>query len=165
MTILAAENSFKKGLAALVENRPAEAVDHFRVAMQMEKERSVRSPEMRYLSYYGLSMARAYGASADSRQACELAARQAPYSPAILLNLARVYEMSGRTTRALEYLARAHALAPEHPTLGRELRRLDRRERPVVARLDRGHALNRSLGRLRSWLRGARRVVEPSATA
>ena len=49
MTILAAENCYKKGLVALAEGRPAEATAMFEAAMVIERERSVSRPQMRYL--------------------------------------------------------------------------------------------------------------------
>ena len=58
MSVLSAESSFSQGLAAFSADRHAEAAEHFRTAMQIERQRGVRRPEARFLSYYGLSLAR-----------------------------------------------------------------------------------------------------------
>ena len=57
MSVLSAERSFKQGRAAMADARHAEAAEHFRTAIQIEKEHAVCEPNARYLSYYGLSLA------------------------------------------------------------------------------------------------------------
>ena len=52
MPIISAENKFKKGLEALIDQNYVEAATHFRRAMDIEYQRRVPQPDMRYLSYY-----------------------------------------------------------------------------------------------------------------
>jgi tetratricopeptide (TPR) repeat protein len=153
MPILSAEIQFKKGLAAFVDEQFAEAAAAFRQAIEIDRQRNVRSPEARYLSYYGLSLAKQFGPGPESIQACETAAAREPHNPNLALNLGRVYAMVGRTTRALECFEGGLRMAPSHRSLRRELTQTDRRARPVLPGLGRNHVVNRWLGGLRSrWL-------------
>ncbi len=161
MSIVSAENAFKKGLASFVEGRYIEAAQLFNAAIRTEKERGVGRPQMRYLSYYGLSMARAHGATPDAIRACETAARRDFFNPDLQLNLGRVYMLAGRTHRAFAALERGLKLAPRHRALVAELERFERRRMPVIPGLRRDHSLNILLGRLRHRLR-SRNVPEAS---
>ena len=76
MPILSAENSFRKGLVAMVEGDPATAATHFQSAILIERQHGVTRPQMRYLSYYGLSIAQSRSATPEAIQACETAARE-----------------------------------------------------------------------------------------
>src|SRR5258706_15795753 len=101
MPILSAENSFRRGLVALVDGDPATAADHFHASILIEVQHGVTRPQMRYLSYYGLSRAQAHGATAQTIQACETASRRDFFSPELLLNLGRVYLLAGKTAEAV----------------------------------------------------------------
>ncbi len=153
MPILTAENHFRKGLVALVDQHPQEAAEHFHAAIQIEKQRSAKSPQMRYLSYYGLSLALVHGATPQAIQACETAVRRDFFNPDLYLNLGRVYQLAGKTTRALATFERGLALSPKHRALQDELSRLDRRGLPPLSMLSRKHPLNHWLGRLRASVR------------
>jgi predicted Zn-dependent protease len=153
MPVPSAERSFRDGLAALAEARPLHAVDCFLDAMQIEQRLRVPRPDMRYLSYYGLSLARANRVTHAALEACELAARHDPSHPLLQLNLGRVHLLAGRLPLAIQCFDRGLRLAPNHRSLRLELARVDRRARAVLAFLDRSHWLNRWLGRLRESLR------------
>ena len=161
MNILDAENCFKKGLAAMVDGHLDRAAALFKSAMQIERQRGARRPQMRYLSYYGLSMARAHGVTPAAIDACETAARRDFFNPDLQLNLGRVFLLAGKTTRALMAFERGLRLSPRHPALRAELARVDRRKRPAISALPRGHRINQWLGRLRASLGSApeRRAV------
>lgn len=150
MPVLAAEDSFRKGLSAFSDERYARALECFESAIEIERQNEVRYPDPRYVSYYGVALARAGGADAECLRLCELAARRDPFNASILANLARVYVMSGRHADALDALRAGLARIPGHPLLERELARTDRRRRPVLGHLDRSHRLNCWLGRLRA---------------
>lgn len=150
MTILSARNHFKTGLMAIVEGRHEDAVREFRAAVEIERERHVRHPQLRYLSYYGLSLALADRPTAEAIRACETALRREPEQPEYYVNLARVLARAGRTTRALETIERGLAVDPSHRGLLAERGRLDRRRRPPIVVLDRSHPVNRWLGKLRA---------------
>lgn len=163
MPILSAENQFRKGLAALVDNDPRTAASHFHSAIQIERQRAVARPQMRYLSYYGLSLAQSQGASPEAIRACEAAARRDFFNPDLFLNLGRVYMLAGKTTRALETLERGRKLAPRNPTIAAEIAKIDRRARPPIPALDRDHPINRALGRMRAAVKSrAARIPVPS---
>ena len=156
MNILDAELCFKKGLVALVEDVPERAAAMFHNAMKIEKERRTQTPQMRYLSYYGLSMARARGVTQDVVRACETAARRDFFNPDLQLNLGRVYLLSGQVSRALAAFERGLRLAPGHRGLRAEMLKVNRRQRRPIRRLPRSHPINCFLGRLRTrvprWL-------------
>jgi tetratricopeptide (TPR) repeat protein len=152
MPILAAENCYKKGLVALAEGRPAEATAMFEAAMVIERERSVSRPQMRYLSYYGLSLAHAKRPNREAIKACETAAQIDFFAPDLLLNLGKVYLLAGKTTKALEIFERGLRIAPKYKALRIELRKVDRRQPPPISRLSRNHVLNIWLGKMRTWI-------------
>jgi tetratricopeptide (TPR) repeat protein len=108
---------------------------------------------MRYLSYYGLSRAQAQGATPQTIQACETAARRDFFSPELLLNLGRVYLLAGKTTKALATFQRGLELAPKHKALHAEYTKFDRRETPPLTIVSRSNPLNKVLGKLRSSVR------------
>ena len=149
MAILSAENNFKKGLLAMVDEDHVHAAEFFRQALDIERERQVARPDGRYLSYYGLSLARAYRPTHESIKAVETAAGQDSFSADLQLNLGRVYLLAGKTSRALKTFERGLQLDPRHRGLQREFRRIDRRSRPALPMLSRSHCLNRWIGRAR----------------
>ena len=155
MSLLAAERSFNEGLAALADSRHAQAAKHFRDAMEIERTRNVPRRDMRYLSYYGLSLTLGGGSrSAAGLRACRDAASREPHKPIFLLNLGRAHLGCGEAARALVCFRKGAALAPAHGPLLRELARLTRRMRP--ARKERGtnHPAHRWVHQIRSrWRR------------
>lgn len=162
MAVLDAENLFKKGLMALVDGAPNRAVPLFENAIRVEKQRSANRPQMRYLSYYGLSMAMAEGPSPEVLRACRTAAQRDFFNPELQLNLGKVCAMAGLTSQALAAFERGLKLAPGNRTLRAERGKLERRKSPVIAGLPRNHPLNRLLGRMRAR---ARRLLPERAPA
>jgi tetratricopeptide (TPR) repeat protein len=148
-----AESSFNRGLVALADSRNSAAADLFLAAMRIEARHRVRNPDLRYLSYYGLSLARAHRALNAATSACELAARREPGQPVLLLNLGHVHLLAGRTSLAIGCFERALALAPDDATLRQELTCANRRACPVIRALARDNPLNHWAGRLRHALR------------
>ena len=161
MPAASAKRSFDKGLAALADGRPLEAADSFLDAMQTQERLRVRRPDMRYLSYYGLSLARAHRALHAATEACSLALGHDPDSRVLLLNLGRVHMMAGRRSAALGCFERGLELAPHHRALARELARANRRASAPLTFLDRGHALNRWTGQARTWVAKRMATNEP----
>jgi tetratricopeptide (TPR) repeat protein len=148
------ELSFRRGLAALAEARPLEAAEHFLEALQADSRGPRSRPDMRYLSYYGLSLATARQVTPSALQACEIAAENEPSNLVLWLNLGRVYRLMGRTAQAITSFERGLRLDPAHKALRRELALAERRGRPVLPFVPRSNPLNRSLGKLRATLRG-----------
>ena len=165
MPLLSAENHFRKGLVALVEQKATEALSHFESAILIERQRGVARPQMRYLSYYGFALAGVHGATPEAVQACETAARRDFFNPDLLLNLGRVYLMAGKTTRALAAFERGLILSPKHSALAQEMTRWNRRKAPPLSMLPRTHPLNHWLGRLRSSVGDRARSVFSWRTA
>lgn len=153
MPILEAENSFRRGLMYLTDGDHEKAATFFRAAMDIEKTRKVQRPQLRYLSYYGLSLARAHRVNREALRACETAARLDPWDPDLRLNLGRVYALAGKTSQALKTLMHGLALSPTHRVLRKELAKLDRRSKPPLSFLKRSHPLNLWIGKVRSGLR------------
>jgi tetratricopeptide (TPR) repeat protein len=153
MPILSAENSFRKGLVALVEGDPATAATHFQSAILIERQHGVTRPQMRYLSYYGLSLAQGRGANSEAIQACETAIRRDFYNADLYLNLGRVYALAGKRSKAMHAFERGLILAPSHKVLRAEMGKFERRERPPLSIVSRTHPLNKVLGKLRAELR------------
>ena len=171
MSVLSADNSFRRGLAALVDGDPRAAASHFQSAIIVERQQMVARPQVRYLSYYGLSLAMSGGAMAQATRACEAATRSDPYNPDLLLNLGRVHLIAGRITKAMATFESGLRIAPGHRGLRSEHAKVDRREPPPLAAVSRGHALNKWLGRLRAawrprsakWSGALRRRTTPEA--
>ena len=132
MSSLSAENYFKKGLSALVEHSFVDASESFRRALELDRERNKRQPDMRYLSYYGYSLAK--GPFTDQIKKGDV--------------------LAGKRSLAAEAFERALRLAPEDKTIRAELARVDRRGKPVIPGLSRDHGLNIWLGKLRANMRG-----------
>ena len=153
MPLQGAEQFFRKGVARLSEERAAEAARHFLTAIQLEREHGVRRPEMRYLSYFGLSLALARGSVEEAVRACATAVARQPHHPDLHLNLARVHLAAGDPPSALRAAALGLALDPGHRELRSLVRAMERRRRPPLRFLNRDHPVNRALGRLRASLR------------
>jgi len=147
MPNLFARNSFKKGLLAVVDNRHEEAAVHFKRAVDTLRERGDR-PNWRYLSYYGLSLARARRDSVDAIRVCEQAATAESHAD-LYLNLGQVYLLAGKLPQALEAFAQGLRLEPANKALQEALHRFDRRTAPLIPMLPRTHRLNRWLGQAR----------------
>jgi len=149
---LTPEEHFRDGLTALGAGRPSEAVDHFHRAVAAEKRLGADRPQMRYVSFYGLSLALSKRATRTAIELCERAAAHDSFDAVLLLNLGKVYVLSGRITKALAAYERGLRVDPSNKRLQIELARIDRRRAPALPALSRDHVINRSLGRLRASL-------------
>jgi Flp pilus assembly protein TadD len=156
----AADEVFKKGLTAYRTGDFEGAAALFHRALDLDRRRDARRPDMRYLSFYGLSLARAGLSSQMAVQACRKAVRQQPDSPVLHLNLGRVLMILGRRNDARKAFDEGLRLAPMHESLRNELAPIDRRHKPVIGVLSRSNPLNRALGRMLKKKRAAR-VVDP----
>ena len=152
MSAAGPEEHFRRGRAALERGRPGEAAAHFNLAVNREKEMRILRPQMRYISFYGLSLALAYGPTHEALAMCEMAAREDPTDPEVHCNLGRVCLMARKTTRALAAFEWAIRLDPEDLRPRRLRDRADRRSRPILPWLGRDHPINWTTGRLRTAL-------------
>jgi tetratricopeptide (TPR) repeat protein len=145
MPILSAENNFKKGLAAFVDDNHVEAAMYFRRAMDIERQRHSHRPEMRYLSYYGLCLAKTARKTPQAIHACKTAVSREPHNPDLFVNLGKVYKVARQWSRARETFELGLSRHPGHGALLRELGELgDRR---------------RSTGSARGWLGRLRAAI------
>jgi len=159
MPILAAEIHFKKGLAALVDHNYRDASEFFRRALEIDQARGSRT-DLRYLSYYGLSLAKSGATVGEAVRICRAAVSKDRAHPVLWLNLGRAYRAAGKTSLALEALARAASIAPDNAALARELAEVDRRGAPVLKTLAREHPLNVFLGKALHSIRRPRRAPD-----
>ena len=145
MPIVSAENQFKQGLVALVDRNYVEAAMHFRRAMDIEHQRRILNPDMRYLSYYGMCRATAHDKIQEGLHACKHAARVRSLDPEMFLNLGRVYLLARQKRLAYDAFQTGLDLDPQHPTLISESKHLLKQAgvRPKPAPTPRGGLFSR----------------------
>jgi len=153
MHSLSPESFSRQGHALMRDREYTDAASCFRKAIELDRQRNKLRPDMRYLSYYGLSLAHAGLSKKVAIEACGSAAARQRKDPVLFLNLGRVYRLAGKRTLAMKAFESGLHIAPEHPVLLRELGLLNRRSKPVLPFLHRCHPLNRFLGRARASVR------------
>jgi Flp pilus assembly protein TadD len=134
---------FKEGVAMLKNGYAQGALEHLRRAFECER----RNPY--YLSFLGLSMARAERKWDDAAEFCEIAIHIKRQEPQFHLNLAEVYIAAGQRAKAIDTLDKALELFPQDPRLKRARSRIEKRRSPILSFLGRDHVLNQKLGKLR----------------
>jgi tetratricopeptide (TPR) repeat protein len=143
MLDLFAFREFREGLAKM---RDGEADK----AMSLLRQASERDPENPYyLSYYGLSLAYAEGKWADAERLCHTAVCRGRRQAQLYLNLAEVYQASGRKQAAADALTRGLHYMPDDMRLQAEIGKLATRRPPVLRFLPRAHVVNRMCGFIR----------------
>lgn len=116
--------------------------------MAFKKAHELVPDDTRYASYYGLCLALAKRDTREAVPICMDAIRRDLYRPELFLNLGRVYLLARDRRRAHEAFCMGHRLDRRDPRINRELRRMGVRRRPPVPFLERGHVVNRWLGRV-----------------
>jgi tetratricopeptide (TPR) repeat protein len=149
MLVPSAENSFTRGLAALEGGRGVEALALFEAAIEIEKRAGAGSrPQPRYLSFYGLCLARIANRPKAALTFCREATAQEFFNPDLFCNLGRVLLDVGRRKEAYRAIVEGLTLQPNHAGLRRELEKMGRRRRPTLPFLSRANPINVVLGRL-----------------
>jgi Flp pilus assembly protein TadD len=147
-----AENSaladFKQGIKLLRNGHSADAVEYLRHAAELEQQNPY------YLSFLGVSVARAQRQWAPAMKFCETALSLKRNEIQLYLNLAEVYMSAGRRDDALEVLDRGLIYFKADARIGRARANLGMRRVPVLQFLEREHFLNRILGKLRHRMLG-----------
>lgn len=147
-----AENSalsdFKQGIKLLRNGHSADAVEYLRQAAKLEQQNPY------YLSFLGVSIARAQRQWAPAVKFCETALGLKRNEAQLYLNLAEVYESAGRRDDAVEVLDRGLIYFKADARIGRARANLGKRRPPVLPFFERGHFLNRCLGELRHRVLG-----------
>ncbi len=145
---------FKQGVRMLRDRHPDNALVHFRKAADLEKNNPY------YMSFVGVSLARAERKWTPALKLCEMALGMKRNDAQLYLNLAEVYMSAGRREESLMTLDRAMASVGRDPRIQRARRKLGSRRAPVLPFLDRQSILNRQLGILRhlvvTWADGSR---------
>jgi tetratricopeptide (TPR) repeat protein len=102
-----------------------------------------------YLSFLGLSIARAQRKWEQAAELCEIAVQRRPTEIQFHLNLGEVYALAGRREKALDKLDDALKLFGEDTRLRQAHSKLENRRNPLLPFIGREHFLNRELGKLR----------------
>jgi tetratricopeptide (TPR) repeat protein len=134
---------FTQGVKLLKNGYPEKALVCLSRAAECEKQNPF------YLSFLGLSIARAEREWDRAVELCEMAIQQKRGEIQFHLNLAEVYATAGRRENALYTLDRALASLGEDKRLRSARSRIEKRRTPLFSFLAREHFLNRELGKLR----------------
>jgi len=139
---------FKQGIKLLRDGHSADALEYFRHAAELEQQNPY------YLSFLGVAVARAQRKWAPAVKFCETALNSKRSEAQLYLNLAEVYVSAGRRDDAVAVLDRGLIHLKADARIRRARANLGRRDSPVLPFLERGHFLNRSLGKLRHRMLG-----------
>jgi tetratricopeptide (TPR) repeat protein len=137
---------FRQGLSLLRKGHSSEAVAYLRRAAEMEDHNAT------YISFLGVSMARAQRDWAAAVELCKTALNLKRDDAQLYLNLAEVYESAGRRDIAVETLDSGLRRCAADARISRMRGRFEKRRSPILPFLKRSHFLNRRLGRLRHRL-------------
>ena len=134
---------FREGVKLLKDEYPQKALVRLRRAFECDKHNPY------YLSFLGLSIARAQRKWDQAAELCEIAVQLRPAEIQFHLNLGEVYSLAGRREKALDFLDDALELFGEDARLKQACSKVRNRRAPLLPFFGREHFLNRELGRLR----------------
>jgi tetratricopeptide (TPR) repeat protein len=134
---------FREGVELLKNEYPQKALAKLRRAYECDKHNPY------FMSFLGLSIARAQRKWELASELCETAVRLNPKEIQFYLNLGEVYAASGMRERALDKLDDAVQLFGEDARLRQARSRVQNRRNPILPFFGRAHFLNRELGKLR----------------
>lgn len=149
----AAEESFKKALAAYQSRKKVEAMALFEAAVMLDsRAKQDGQVDPRYRSWYGMCLALEGGKFREGLSLCRKAAQEEFYNHQVWLNLGRVEMEAGNKRQAHEALRRGMHLAParEKKRYQHLLDVLGMRRKPFFSFLNRNHPLNVFFGKL-TW--------------
>jgi Flp pilus assembly protein TadD len=141
---------FREGVELLKNQYPEKALVKLRRALESDQHNPY------YLSFLGLSIARAEQNWNEASELCERAIHLKRKEIQFHLNVAEVYALAGQREKALDRLHSASKLFGNDTRLKRALSKLQRRSAPVLPFFGRTHFLNRELGKLRHRIRNRR---------
>ena len=139
---------FKQGIKLLRKGHSAEALEYLRHASELEQQNPY------YLSFLGVAVARAQRKWPAAVKFCETALSSKRSEVQLYLNMAEVYVSAGRRDDAVSVLDRGLIYFNADTRIRRARANLGRRCSPVLPFLERGHFLNRSLGKVRHRVSG-----------
>ena len=134
---------FREGVELLKNEYPEKALVKLRRAFESDK----RNPY--YISFLGLSIARAEQNWEHASELCETAVDLKRTEIKFHLNLVEVYALAGLREKALHKLDKASKLFGDDARLKRFRAKLVERRATVLPFFGRSHFLNRELGKLR----------------
>jgi tetratricopeptide (TPR) repeat protein len=134
---------FRQGVELLMNEYPQKALVKLRHAFECDQHNPY------YISFLGLSIARAQRKWEQASELCEIALQLKPKEIQFHLNLGEVYASAGLREKALDKLDSALELFGQDPRLLKARSKVESRRSPVVPFIGRGHFLNRGLGKLR----------------
>jgi Flp pilus assembly protein TadD len=144
-------DEFKQGVKLLRNGQSAEALEYLRHAAELNQQNPY------YLSFLGVSVARAQRKWAPAVQLCETALSLRRNEVQLYLNLAEVYVAAGRRDDAVAVLDRGLLYSRLDVRVRRARAQLGKRNSPVLPFLERGNLLNVYLGKLRHRVLGGSR--------
>ncbi len=156
MLVHAAETRFQRGLTAQQEGRGLEALALFEAALELERRLGARTPQARYLSHYGLALARDAGQVREGTELCRQAVALEFFNADLFWNYGRVLLLSDLRKEAYVVFVKGLSVQKNHQEILGELARMGWRRRPVIRFLPRSHPINAALGR---FLRPAQQNV------
>ncbi len=134
---------FREGVELLKNGYPEKALVRLRRAFESDKHNPY------YISFLGLSIARAEQKWDHASELCELAVKLKRTEIQFHMNLIEVYALTGMRDKALHKLDSALRLFGDDARLKRARSKVVKRQAPVLPFLERNHFLNRELGKLR----------------
>ena len=134
---------FKQGINLLKNGYSSQAIKCLRHAAELEQQNPY------FISFLGVSMARATRKAAMAVELCEAALRLKREEPQLYLNLAEVYVSADRREEAIEVLDLGLKRLGNNSRIRRERDTFGTRGDQVLSFLPRQHFLNRTLGQLR----------------
>ena len=135
--------AFKEGVKLLKNDYPQKALVKLQSAFESDKHNPY------YISFLGVSIARAQQNWAQATELCDMAVQLNPKEIQFHLNLAEVYSLAGLRQMSLHKLDYALGLFDDDPRLKRARSKVEKRRTSVLPFLGREHFLNRELGKLR----------------
>jgi len=106
------------------------------------------------VSYYGLCLALHLGKRHEAAELCQAAIEAEPMKADYYANLAEVCAAGRQRRKAVSAVGRGLAIDAANARLIALQARLGARRPPVISKLDRGHPVNVTLGRIRHALSG-----------
>jgi Flp pilus assembly protein TadD len=134
---------FKQGLAKLQKGLARDAVVRLRSAVELQPRNAY------FVSYFGLALGLSQRKWSEAEALCVKALQLKRTVPQLYLNLADVYQYSGRTSDAVDTLCDGLRYTGRDSRIEAALRGYGVRQPPILSFLSRTNALNRCLGKLR----------------
>ena len=155
MLVQAAETRFQRGLSALDGGRGLEALALFEAAIELERRLGAKTPQARYLSYYGFCLARDANHMREGAEFCRQAIALEFFNADLFWNYGRVLLLVERRKDAFAAFMKGLSVQKNHQEIIAELLRMGWRKPPVLGFLPRGNPINVALGKmLRAASRG-----------